>query len=413
MKKLLFIFLFFNISIFAYDKSVDEKNVYFSSTHFKAIAGIEYQNDQNIEDLATKLLDYAEQSWQKEVEELGFTKPRNSDTKKIDIYIGNKQAYNYETKQYETIPSNYAGWATSYPSDNTPNFVMNPSISDELLKVTISHEFFHTIQYAYFDETQINDTKWTNNIWWLEATAVIMEDEVYDDIDDYINYLDDFFNKSYKNIETYDGSHEYSMAIFAKYIKEKYGLTIIKESLSKIETSGDDGFFEILDDLLQSYYNSSIQIALNEFANWVLYKDEYFEEGSLYPSITKFSSSYKDNIEKGGILIIDDIDAILTYRVPKVYQKNSTLDTCSISNSTNMTQEYISSLSDGWHLLGADINITDLSIFDNTDFIWQYKSGVWEAYSPQEIYQDAINNSNIPTFDQIDKNSGFWILKNN
>jgi hypothetical protein len=321
--------------------------------------------------------------------------------------IENKQAYNYETNQYETIPSNYAGWATSYPSDNTPNFVMNPSISDELLKVTISHEFFHTIQYAYFDETQINDTKWTNNIWWLEATAVIMEDEVYDDIDDYINYLDDFFNKSYKNIETYDGSHEYSMAIFAKYIKEKYGLTIIKESLSKIETSGDDGFFEIIDDLLQSYYNSSIQIALNEFANWVLYKDEYFEEGSLYPNITKFDSSYKDNIEKGGILIIDDIDAILTYRVPKVYEENK------YTMQSSITQEYISSLDNGWHLLGTENNITNVSIFDNIQIVWQYKNDKWKAYSQQEIYKNAISDANISTFDQIDKNSGFWILKNN
>jgi hypothetical protein len=376
----------------------------FSSDNFRVIAGIEYQDDEDIETLASKLLDYAQTTWQKEVVELGFKKPRNSDTKKIDIYIGNKKAYNSNTQQYETISSSYAGWATSY-TDNTPYFLINPTISDDLLKVTISHEFFHTIQYAYFDETKIDDDKWFKNIWWLEATATLMEDEVYDDIDDYTNYLSAFFNYSYKSIEIYDGSHEYSTVIFAKYIKEKYGLNIIKESLSIIETSDDDGFFEILDDLLQKYYQSSMQLALNEFANWVLYKDEYFEEGTLYPSITTYSMSQNKSIEKGGILVINDIipNAIATYKVSRTYK--------AFEKNSNITQEYISSLDSGWTLIGTDTTISDLSILDSATLVWQYDTNTWRAYSSNPEYKDAISLTNTPSIETIKENSGIWILK--
>ena len=62
-------------------------------------------------------------------------------------------------------------------------------INDNQIKVTISHEFFHTIQYAYFDETKIDYNKWEKAIWWLEATSVLMEDEVYNDVNDYLQEI--------------------------------------------------------------------------------------------------------------------------------------------------------------------------------------------------------------------------------
>ena len=76
--------------------------------------------------------------------------------------------------------------------------MLNPNLEEDILKVTIAHEFFHTIQYSYFFGNILNE-----NIWWLEATATLMEDEVYDSIDDYINYMNNFFNSSHKSFELY------------------------------------------------------------------------------------------------------------------------------------------------------------------------------------------------------------------
>lgn len=181
------------LSCYGYDKSYDSYNVYYSSEHFRTVAGVAYKDSLGIYDLAVAILDAAELTWQKEVDELGFIKPRNSENKFLDIYIANMSAYNPESESYELIPSIYAGWSTAYPSDNTPYFVLNPSMNEEQLKVTIAHEFFHTIQLSYFDETKIDDTKWFKNIWWLEATAVLLEDEVFDEINDYVRFLNPFF----------------------------------------------------------------------------------------------------------------------------------------------------------------------------------------------------------------------------
>ncbi|MEA3314354.1 MAG: hypothetical protein U9Q30_00675 [Campylobacterota bacterium] len=397
--------------------------------------------------MATKLLDSAEYVWDKEINQLGFKEPINSDTKLIDIYIGNNQAYNYETNSYENIGSYYAGWATSY-NDNTPYFLVNPILNDKLIKVTISHEFFHTIQYTYFNPNNIKDDKWFKNIWWLEATAVLMEDEVYDDINDYINFIDPYFNASYKNIELYNGSDEYAKVIFAKYIKEKYGFKIIKDSLSDFEYSGDDGFFEILDKYLKDDYNSSMQLSLNEFAKWISNSSKYFEEGELYPSLKKIAITDDVTIEKGGIINIDNLeigwnmssistgklsnmdiddDTIIWGYKDNIWQNNITTNLNDINSSdgywikTNYglsryftyfdtTLLDISTLEKGWHLKGTtnNINITNIDI--NKDIlVWQYKNNQWYLYTNIPNYNLYAQSNNIQKLETIEQFSSYWI----
>ena len=401
MKKYFIFILFIFTDLFSdYILSEDENNRYYSSEHFRAIIGIEYTDTT----FPYKLLDAAEISWQKEVIELGFQAPKNSAIKKIDIFVGNKKAYNYETNNYETIPSNYAGWATSYPSDNTPYFTMNPVLNDDQIKVTISHEFFHTIQYSYLENGYLDDTFKDKDIWWLEATAVLMEDEVYDDVNDYVGFLSPFFDKSYKSFEIYDGSHEYSMVIFAKFLREKYGIEFIKNTISQIDTvTLNNGYFEIISNILETNHNTSMQSTITEFANWISYKDEYFEEGVSYPEVTRYHISDNKSIEKGGILLLSDItpSIIQTYRIPRDYIE--------YSHISHLSKSYIDSLSNQWHLLGSSKDISDLTIFDNVKYVWNYKDKKWSFYSNDNtIY---INNEDIDDLKTIKANSGFWILR--
>ena len=358
----IFLLLLITLNIFAYEKTTDDKNVYFESQHFRVVIGIRYSNSVSMKNLAYKYLDNAEFSWSKEIDELGFRSPKNTEIKKIDMFVGNRYAYNYETNSYENIPSNYAGWTTSYPSDGTPYFVLSSDIDDNSLKVTISHEFFHTIQYAYINNSLISDDKWFKNVWWLEATAVLLEDEVYDDINDYLWFLDPFFTNSYKNFEIYDGTHEYAMVIFAKYIREKYGMGIIEDSFKVINSSGEDGFFEILDTLLIEDYNSNMKIALNEFAKWVSNPPKYFSEGSSYPELKHFKLNDSTPIEKGGVKIVD-------------------------------------SLVDGWNMVAlseSDLNVTDLP---SLDIIWGYKDGRW-------------SNSIYGELNHLNSSDGYWVKAN-
>jgi len=454
MKHIAFIF-FYAVALFSSERYSLEnenfsKNFYYTSEHFQVIIGTSYKDNLQVRLFAEKLLDAAETSWQKEIVTLGFTPPRNSDVYKIDIYIANRSAVNLETGMYETISAGYAGWAMSYEADNTPYFLINPVLTDKQLQVTISHEFFHAIQYALFNEKAVSDTKWFQNIWWLEATAVLMEDEVYDSLNDYVVFLSPFFEASYKSFEIYDGSHEYAMVIFAKYIKEKFGMQLIKDSLARLDKSSEsDGYFEILDSLLEDEYSSSMFDELNDFAKWVSNASVYFEEGALYPSLKHFTSNDAVSIGKGGVLITDNLvegwnmvsvtssefsrldiknfDSIWSYKDDTWYTNlDNTIADTNISNgywvkvSTPSSLYYtyfdvdennVANIDNNWNLLGTSKNIL-IADFDLQDIlVWQYKNNEWYVYSNNTEIQKIIVDLEYKQLENIAAYSSYWIKK--
>ena len=90
-----------------------------------------------------------------------------------------------------------------------------PRTQLENVQVTAAHEYFHAVQYAY-DATEAS--------WFMEATATWAEDEVYDAVNDNVQYLragqlgrpDLPLDRSYTN-----GNH-YGNWIFFRYLTEKY-----------------------------------------------------------------------------------------------------------------------------------------------------------------------------------------------
>ena len=90
-----------------------------------------------------------------------------------------------------------------------------PRTQLENVQVTAAHEYFHAVQYAY-DATEAS--------WFMEATATWAEDEVYDAVNDNVQYLragqlgrpDLSLDRSYTN-----GNH-YGNWIFFRYLTEKY-----------------------------------------------------------------------------------------------------------------------------------------------------------------------------------------------
>lgn len=67
-----------------------------------------------------------------------------------------------------------------------------------------------------------------------------------------------------------------------------------------------------------------------------------------------------------------------------------------------LNEMFIESLDSGWHLLGADHNLSDETIFTNVEKIWTYKSGEWKEYTPNDPA------SNFPEIELLD---GFWMKK--
>ncbi|MCY7396549.1 MAG: hypothetical protein LH468_10425 [Nocardioides sp.] len=99
---------------------------------------------------------------------------------RIDIYLADlapSTAYGYCTSDQPLPRGSSARWAfcvldnsyTGYPG----------GAPTQLLQVTAAHEYFHAVQYAY---DSLEDG------WFLEGTAAWAEDQVYDDVDDNLQY---------------------------------------------------------------------------------------------------------------------------------------------------------------------------------------------------------------------------------
>ena len=88
-----------------------------------------------------------------------------------------------------------------------------PGTQEESIKVTAAHEFHHAIQSGYDGfEAQ----------WLMEATAVAMEEQVYDEINHCYQYLPSWFNEPHKALD-HQSDHWYGSFIYAQYIFEHLG----------------------------------------------------------------------------------------------------------------------------------------------------------------------------------------------
>ena len=132
--------------------------------------------------------------WNAEITQMGFRAPKsdlssddNGGNRKLDVYIkdlGDFGVYGYCTTddprtEIRTVFWNFSAFCV-VDDDFTPDQYNTGANGLNALKVTAAHEFFHAVQIGY-DAGEDG--------WLREGTAVWMEDEVYDEIDDSAQYL--------------------------------------------------------------------------------------------------------------------------------------------------------------------------------------------------------------------------------
>ena len=166
---------------------------------------------------------------------------------------------------------------------NNYNGFQNTEI--ENIQVTAAHEFFHAIQFGY--------DGWEKT-WLLEATAVWMEDEVYDDVNDYYLYLIDWFEEPHLALDL-DSDHWYGSCIFFRYITEHLGdFSIIRKIFQNsvnYDSQSNDYSILTIDEIL-SKHGSDFKETLQKMAvaNQVLSSDPIVGEYSY-----EEAEDYKEN----------------------------------------------------------------------------------------------------------------------
>jgi len=161
---------------------------------------------------AQKTLEVLEHVYTTEVTHLHYRKPLDDGDHLDDVFldqIGDQGYYGFCTTDDASATS--TAWCELDNDFATSEFGAAPINS---LSVTAAHEFFHAIQFAY----DANDSTW-----FLEGTAVWMEDQVYPAINDYLQYLKySQITQSQVPIDTTGTFERYGAVIFWKYLSEGY-----------------------------------------------------------------------------------------------------------------------------------------------------------------------------------------------
>jgi hypothetical protein len=148
------------------------------------------------------------------------------------------------------------------------------------LEVTVAHEYNHILQFGY-DAYQ--------DAWFAESTAVWMEEQVYNGINDYLRYVRRWV-KRYDTPLTASSIKEYGTVVWNKWLARRYGRSILRHAWARAVHTRPGGFSV-------SAYNSAIEADghsdfSQDFARFARDLPEWrtdtiFNEGDSYPDVSR------------------------------------------------------------------------------------------------------------------------------
>ncbi|CAI9416282.1 hypothetical protein HIDPHFAB_02734 [Nocardioides sp. T2.26MG-1] len=137
----------------------------------------------------------------------------------LDIYLqdlGGRGLYGYcDTDVPPPADGPNDAWAYCAFDNDYAEFPTHSPLAN--LQVTAAHELFHAVQFAY---------DYYEDAWFMEATATWAEDEVYDDVDDNLQYLAESpLAQPAKPMDHFEsvGMRQYGDWIFFRYLTENLG----------------------------------------------------------------------------------------------------------------------------------------------------------------------------------------------
>jgi hypothetical protein len=240
-----------------------------------------YINNASIETNIQEVVKTLDSTYSFEVDYLGYPVPppdgNEGGDNLYDVYIINQPSSLYGFTLFENeIEPGSKKFTSYFVIDN--NYTGYPSEGVYGLRITAAHEFHHAIQggnYIY----RSSDT------YFHELTSTAFEEFVYDDVNDYLQYLSSYFAHPDRPMPQQSG---YNMAIWNIYLKERFGFDILK---LQWELMPD---FRAITSINNSIINkgSAFPRELNKFGIWTYFTNyrtipgTYFKDAVNFPLIT-------------------------------------------------------------------------------------------------------------------------------
>ncbi len=264
----------------------------------------EHSNNNDVPDYVEEVAAAADSSYRHEVDQLGYTDPILSgqtyriNIQNLNVYgLTSSNTSNPDGPYYceDTFQNTCIFIENDFAEDFPPN---DDPDGDQVgaIKVTVAHEFKHAIQYEANEWSGENGQRETGN--WLEMDATLMEEVVYDNVNDYYNYIT-WDSSIFNNPEGgfYPGSYEH--ITWALYFEEKFGSQFWVDVWKTIK---DNPYISMIDAITQqlgganSFNQNYVESQLWHYASGRNATSQFgFEEAENYPSPSISSNFTGDN----------------------------------------------------------------------------------------------------------------------
>ncbi len=214
----------------------------------------------------------------------------------IDVYladIGSDGLYGYCASDEDIADSGpYDAWAYCVLDNDYSRAEFPTNSPTENLQVTVAHEYFHAVQFGY---------DLAEDAWLLEATAAWVEDELFDEVDDNVQYLARSpLSHATKPLDRSNGLAVYGGWIFFRYLSDRFPdaagelplvVRQVFERTDAADGAPDDYSLAGLDRVLRER-GTSLATVFGEFAEANRRPGETYDEGTAnrYPSPRRYGS---------------------------------------------------------------------------------------------------------------------------
>ncbi len=252
------------------------------------------EDGDGVPDFVERVEAVAEHVYEVENVKLGWRDPKSDGTvggarSKTDVYLAEVggSLFGYaapdrgQADSDHRLPRRLHGYLVLDNDYDPFEFPGTKPIND--LEVTFAHEYNHILQFGY-DAYQ--------DAWFAESTATWMEDQVYNNINDYLRYVHRW-ESLYDVPMTESAIREYGSAVWNHWLAHRYGRDIIRKAWAGAIHVHPGGFSVAAYDRAiraagPSDFDRDFARFARDVAEWRT--DTVFREGSLYGDMPRQGS---------------------------------------------------------------------------------------------------------------------------
>jgi hypothetical protein len=238
--------------------------------------------------------------------ELGWRPPTSDGTRgcganapencpdRTDVYvkdIGSQGIYGYAAPDPQQRSYSQAAYLVMDDDYNAAEFPRYEGDPLQPMEVTAAHEYNHVLQFGY-------DT--AQDTWMFESSATWMEDRVYTDVNDYLQYLTPWSQMTFVPLTYFstDGNDPlnvkvYGDAVWNRWLQTRFGDDAIRDAWASSRKTKPKSFAPAAYDTAlrarSSDFYSAFTLFATDTAEWRA-SDTPFAEGVTFPDVDRAAS---------------------------------------------------------------------------------------------------------------------------